>query len=54
MTAIITGNGYRCTVSKYGTDYRVDYHLETEVIASFRWCENTQEVCELLEELEVL
>ena len=54
MAAVITDNGYRVTISQFGTNYRVEYHREDETIASFRWCDNGNAVMELLTELGVV
>lgn len=52
MAAVIIGNGYRVTVQRFDIAYRVQYMKQGETVESFRWCDNTTEVAELLEELE--
>lgn len=52
MAAVIIGNGYRVTVSRFSDAYRAEYIKDGDTVGSFRWCDNTTEVAELLEELE--
>ena len=51
MAATICGKNYRATVSRFADTWRVEYQYNDEIVGSFRWCDSTDEVCELLEEL---